>query len=54
MKELTNVLKLQMGMDINTEIVLTDNLEKINESIKVENAQTSNFDATILSCLNNY
>lgn len=44
-KALTNVLKLQMGMDVNTEIVLTDNLEKINESIKIENTQISNFDS---------
>lgn len=44
---LKNVLKLQMGMDINTEIELTDNIEQINEQIKMSEVEKNKFDTKL-------
>jgi len=44
---LKNVLKLQMGMDINTEIELTDNIEQINEQIKMSEVEKNKFDSKL-------
>lgn len=44
---LKNVLKLQMGMNINTEIELTDNIEQINEQIKMSEVEKNKFDSKL-------
>ena len=44
---LKNVLKLQMGMDINTNIELTDNIEQINEQIKMSDVEKNKFDSKL-------
>ena len=41
---LKNVLKLQMGMDVNSNIELTDNIEQINEQIKMVDVEKNTFD----------
>jgi len=44
---LKNVLKLQMGMDVNTNIDLTDNIEQINEQIKMSDVEKTKFDSKL-------
>lgn len=39
----SNMLRLQLGTDINTELLLTDNLEKILDETKVENSLLTDF-----------
>ena len=44
---LKNILKLQMGMDINTNVELTDNIEQINEQIKMSDTEIKTFDSKL-------
>lgn len=44
---LKNVLKLQMGMDINTNLELTDNIEQINDQIKMSEVEKNKFDSKL-------
>jgi len=44
---LKNVLKLQMGMDVNTSIELTDNIEQINDQIKMSEVEKTTFDSKL-------
>lgn len=39
-----NLLKLQMGMDVNTPIVLTDELETLNSNLPLADAASNSFD----------